>query len=48
LTLLALPRMWADFNPTHPMTFVYAGGLAAALIGLVTIYIWAERRIRAR
>jgi len=39
LCLLALPRMWADFNPSNPMTYALAGGLAVTLIAFIIIHI---------
>ena len=39
LCLLALPRMWADFNPSNPMTYALVGGLAATLIVFAIIHL---------
>src|SRR6266498_1591578 len=39
LCLLALPRMWADFNPANPMTYALVGGLAITLIAFIIIHI---------
>jgi hypothetical protein len=39
LCLLALPRMWGDFNPANPMTYALVGGLAVTLIAFIIIHI---------
>jgi len=46
LALLAMPRMWSDLDPAHPMTYVFVGGLVVALVGLVILYVVIERRSR--
>ena len=44
LTLLALPRIWADLNLSHPMSYVFVGGLIVWQIIAIVVYFWAERR----
>jgi hypothetical protein len=46
LTLLALPRMWNDLNHTSPMTILFVGGVAAALIVFAGVHVWLDRRVR--
>jgi MFS family permease len=48
LTLFALPRMWNDFDPNKPMTYVFVGGLIVSLVGLVITYYLLERKSRRR
>ena len=48
LTLLALPRMWNDLDPTNPMIYVFIAGLGVALVTLIVIHIWVDRRIQRR
>jgi hypothetical protein len=46
LTLLSLPRMWNDLDPAKFMTYVFVGGLATALVVIVLLYLWLERKSR--
>jgi len=46
LCLLALPRMWGDFNKSSPMTYALVGGLALALIAFIVIYWRLDRLSR--
>ena len=39
LCILALPRMWGDFNPSNPMTYALVGGMAVTLIAFIVIHI---------
>ena len=43
LCLLALPRMWSDFNPSNPMTYALIGGLFLALIVFIVIHLRLDR-----
>lgn len=47
LMVLAVPRIWGDLDPAMPMSYVFVGGLAAALLGLSLVYVWVERHSRA-
>lgn len=47
LTLLALPRMWRDFDPAKPMTYVFVAGVVAALIVFTAAYIRLVRTSRS-
>ena len=46
LTLLALPRMWADFNSTNIMTYVLVGGLLLTLVAFIVIHLRLDRLSR--
>jgi hypothetical protein len=39
LCLLALPRMWGDFNKSNPMFYALVGGLVITLIAFIVIHI---------
>lgn len=43
LCLLALPRMWADFNPSSPMTYALVGGLVITFIAFLVIHMRMDR-----
>lgn len=43
LCLLALPRMWSDFNLSNPMTYVLVGGLAITLLTFAVIHLRLDR-----
>jgi hypothetical protein len=43
LCLLALPRMWADFNPSSPMTYALVGGLVITFIAFLIIHMRMDR-----
>jgi hypothetical protein len=43
LCLIALPRMWGDFNPANPMTYALVGGMALALIAFIIIHLRMDR-----
>jgi hypothetical protein len=47
ITILALPRIWTDLDPTKPMTYVFVGGLLAALVVSVMIHVVMDRRSRS-
>ena len=44
LTLLAIPRMWNDLDPTKPMMYVFVVGLILALIALGVIHVRLDRQ----
>jgi len=46
LCLLALPRMWSDFNPSNPTTYALIGGLVLALIAFIVIHLRLDRLSR--
>ena len=46
LCLLALPRMWSDFNPSNPMTYALVGGLVLALLTFIVIHVRLDRLSR--
>ena len=48
LTLLAIPRMWPDFDKSMPMTYVFVGALTVALIAFIIIHIWLDRLSQRR
>ena len=39
LTLLAIPRMWSDFDQSMPMTYIFTASLALALVVFIIIHI---------
>jgi len=45
LTTLALPRMWPDFNPTNPLTYLFAGGIGFSLVLLAVTHFLVERSL---
>lgn len=47
LTLLALPRMWRDFDQAKPLTYVFVGGVVFALIAFTATYIRLVRSSRS-
>ncbi|MGE5073576.1 MAG: hypothetical protein ACM3MF_09120 [Anaerolineae bacterium] len=48
LTLLAMPRMWADFDPAKPMTYAFVGGIAVTVIVFLLLHIWMDARANHR
>ncbi|MEP6895302.1 MAG: hypothetical protein ABI986_06820 [Chloroflexota bacterium] len=46
LSILALPRMWADFNMANPMTYALVGGLFLALIAFTVIHLRMDKLSR--
>lgn len=46
LCLLALPRMWGDFNPSNPMTYALVSGLILALIAFIVIHLRLDQASR--
>lgn len=46
LCLLALPRMWTDFNTSNPMTYALVGSLFLALIAFTVIHIRLDQLSR--
>ncbi len=47
LLLVGAARAWRDFDKDDFMTYMYIGGLVAADLALLILYIRAERRARA-
>jgi hypothetical protein len=43
LTLLALPRMWADLDPSKPMTYIFVSGVSAALVAFIVLHVRLDR-----
>jgi hypothetical protein len=43
LTLLGLPRMWADFDHTKPMTYIFWAGIGLTLITFIVIHFSLDR-----
>lgn len=39
LTLIGLPRMWQDLDPTRPMTYIFVAGIVLALIVFSILHI---------
>lgn len=39
LCLLAMPRMWSDFNKSNPMFYALVGGLVVTLIAFIIIHV---------
>ena len=39
LVLMALPRMWNDFDRTNPMTYVFIVSLVISLVGFIIIHL---------
>ncbi len=48
LALVAMPRMWADLDPSRLLTPLYVAGLALALIVFGGLHLWLDRLGRAR
>jgi hypothetical protein len=48
LTLLGFPRMWADFDTTKPMTYIFLAGLAIMEIAFIVIHLWLDKASRPR
>jgi 4-amino-4-deoxy-L-arabinose transferase-like glycosyltransferase len=46
LALVSLPRMWGNFDPSKPMSYVYVGGLALSLVVIIVAYLYYERKSR--
>ena len=46
LVLLAIPRMWNDFEPIRSMTYIFVAGVILGLLALISIHIWMERQSR--
>jgi hypothetical protein len=46
LCLLALPRMWGDFNKANPMFYALVGGLVITFIAFIVIHIRMDQRSR--
>jgi uncharacterized membrane protein YciS (DUF1049 family) len=44
VTLLALPRMWPDFDQTKPISYIFIAGLALGLIGCAIIHLQLDRK----
>ncbi len=48
LTLLGLPRMWSDFDPSNPMTYVFTAGIVLTLVASLFIHVWLDRSSRRK
>jgi hypothetical protein len=48
LILLGAARAWSDFDPSNPLTWLFVGGLAALLAGILIIYVFMETRRNAQ
>ncbi len=46
LTLLALPRIWPDFDPSNPMAYLFVGGVAVTLVAFVVIHLRLDSAAR--
>jgi len=46
LTLLAIPRMWADLNHANPLTYVLVGGSFLTLIIFIVIHLRLDKLSR--
>jgi hypothetical protein len=46
LTLLAIPRMWADLNHANPMTYVLVGSSFLTLIIFIVIHLQLDKLSR--
>jgi hypothetical protein len=47
LIMAAVPRAWDNFDPTSPARWIYVAGLGCALVGLLSLYVAMELRVRA-
>jgi hypothetical protein len=48
LTLLALPRMWMDFDPGSPMTYIFSAGVILTLVAFIVIHIRLDKSSRRK
>jgi hypothetical protein len=48
LVLLAIPRMWRDFDPAKPMTYVFIAGVALGLLALIGIHFGLDHQSQRR
>jgi hypothetical protein len=46
LILVAVARAWSDFNQSNILTWVFIGGIALLLIGVLALYVAMESRRR--
>jgi peptidoglycan/LPS O-acetylase OafA/YrhL len=46
LTLIALPRIWSDFDQSKPFAFVFVVAAAATLLALVLMHLWLDAAAR--
>ncbi len=44
LTLLALPRIWGDFDQSKPMTYIFVAGMALTVVAFAAIHLWLDAR----
>jgi hypothetical protein len=44
LTAVALPRMWADFDHSKPMTTLFVAGIFLTLIVFAVLHVWLDAR----
>ena len=42
--LISAVRAWAEFNQSNPVTYLFVGGLALLLIGIIAFYLFMESR----
>jgi len=43
LTLVGLPRMWNDFDPAKPMTYIFVGGIIFTLVVFIILHVWLDK-----
>lgn len=46
LSLLGLPRMWRDLDPSRPLTYAFIGGMVVTLIVFLAGHVWLDRASR--
>jgi hypothetical protein len=46
LILFGAVRAWSDFDPARPITWLFVLGMTGLLLGLATLYLSMERRLR--
>ena len=48
LILIATVRAWSDFDPAHPNTWLFVGGVSVLLVAVVALYVslkWPRRTV---
>ncbi len=48
LTLIALPRIWGDFNQSNPMAFIFVAGMALTLVVFIVMHIRLDGLARGK
>ncbi len=48
LTLLALPRIWPDFNPANPMAYLFVAGVVLTLIAFAVLHVSLDTAARRK